>query len=131
MEEFKWKDSYSVGNEDIDRHHKKLLALFNELALLIEKDDETHRFSSIKVISELNVYAVFHFKKEEKLMEAGNYNNLDKHKELHKDFIAQVNKFKDNYFNNDPLVNYEMFNYLSNWILTHVLVEDAKYIDYI
>lgn len=131
MLEFKWQESYSVGNDDLDNHHRKLIALFNEVAKLVEQDKEAPLFSSIRVISELNVYAVFHFKEEEKLMEAVGYDRLSLHKEKHAEFIAKVRQFKDDYMHNDPLVNFEMFNFLSDWIVNHIMEEDALYSDHI
>lgn len=131
MEPFKWDDDFSVNNESVDSHHKKLIGLFNEMGTLIENEQETPLFSTIKLISELNIYAIFHFKEEEKLMEEGNYPRLEEHKVLHKEFIDKVNKFKDEYLHNDPLLNFELFNYLSDWVLTHIVQEDSKYKDYI
>lgn len=131
MEEFKWDPSFSVDNEDLDNHHKKLIGLFNEMAALIERDQNTPLFSTIKVISELNIYAIFHFKEEEKLMEEANYPDLDNHKFLHMEFIAKVNKFKDDYLRNDSLLNYELFDYLSDWVIKHIIDEDSKYKEYL
>lgn len=131
MEEFKWDPSFSVNNESVDKHHKKLIDLFNEMAALVENEQETSLFSTIKVISELNIYALFHFKEEEKLMEAGDYPGLEDHKVLHEEFIAKVAKFKDEYMHNDPLLNFDMFNYLSDWVIKHIIEEDSKYKDYI
>ncbi len=131
MLEFTWDESYSVENDEIDGHHKKLIALFNEVGKLVEQDKNAPLFSSIRVISELNVYAVFHFKEEESLMAKGGYPDLEFHKKLHNNFIAQIEKFKDNYLNNDPLVNYELFSFLSDWIIKHIIHEDSKYVPYI
>ncbi len=131
MLEFKWDDSYSVDNDEIDGHHKKLIALFNEVAKLVEQDKTAPLFSSIRVISELNVYAIFHFQEEEKLMETGGYPDLDNHKELHQSFIKQIEKFKEDYLNNDPLVNYEIFSFLSDWIIKHIINQDSQYMPYI
>lgn len=131
MEEFKWDPSFSVNNEDIDNHHKKLINIFNEMASLIENEQDTPLFSTIKVISELNIYAIFHFKEEEKLMEEADYPDLENHKAIHQEFIDKVSKFKDEYLHNDPLLNFEIFNYLSEWVLNHIIEEDSKYSEYI
>lgn len=131
MTQFEWKDQYSVFNEHIDTHHKKLISLFNEIGTLIQGDDDVPLFSTIKVISELNIYAIFHFKEEEKLMEQGNYPQLEAHRKSHAAFIQKVKDFKEEYMNNDPLVNYDIYKFLSDWLVKHILTEDAEYIDYI
>jgi len=128
---FDWDEKLSVGNEEIDTHHKKLIQLFNEVGTLIDAKEETPLYSTIKVLSELNLYTIFHFRKEEKLMEAAHYPLLEEHKKLHDNFIKKVQELKDNYIENDPLINYEMYNYLSEWIIHHIMQVDSKYRDYI
>lgn len=131
MLNFIWSESLSVGNPVIDEHHQRLINLFNEVGHLVESEQKTPLFSTIKVISELNVYAIFHFKEEERLMELSNYPELDSHKRLHVEFIDNMTKFKDEYLHSDPLVNYELFDFLSKWILEHIMNEDQKYSEYI
>jgi len=131
MKEFEWINNMTVNNDTIDGHHKKLIQLFNEVGRLIESDQAIPLFSTIKILSELNVYAIFHFKEEEKLMEAGNYPNIVEHKQLHKLFIEKLAVLKEEYLHNDMLVNYELFNFLSQWVLDHIINEDSKYKDYI
>lgn len=131
MEEFVWTNSMSVNNESIDNHHKKLIQLFNEVGHLIELDQNTPLFSTIKVISELNVYAIFHFREEEKLMLEGSFPELEEHKMKHKEFVDTLIRLKDEYMKNDPLVNYELFDFLSHWIVEHIMSDDSKYVDYI
>lgn len=132
MINFEWKDEYSVSNKLIDSHHKKLISLFNEIGIIISSEpDTTSITSTIKVVSELNVYTIFHFREEEKLMEKGNYPDLENHKKLHAGFVEKIKLFKDGYMNNDNLVNYDIYEFLSNWLINHILIEDIKYIDYI
>jgi hemerythrin len=131
MEEFVWSQTMSVNNDAIDGHHKKLIQLFNEVGMLIELDQKTPLFSTIKVVSELNVYAIFHFREEERLMEQGDYPELAEHKKLHEAFIEKLNHFKEGYMKSDPLVNYELFDFLSRWIVDHIMTEDMKYEAYI
>lgn len=131
MIEFVWSESLSVGNPVIDEHHQRLIRLFNEVGQLVENEQKIPLFSTIKVISELNVYAIFHFKEEERLMEINNFPELEAHKLLHNEFIDTLTKFKDEYLHSDPLVNYELFDFLSKWILEHIMNEDQKYSEYI
>lgn len=131
MVKFIWAESMSVGHPTIDEHHQKLIDLFNEVGQLIETEQKTPLFSTIKIISELNIYAIFHFKEEERLMEINGFPDLEAHCKLHEEFAAKLFKFKEEYLHRDPLVNYELFDYLSQWILEHIMLEDQKYSEYL
>jgi len=53
------------------------------------------------------------------------------HKLLHKEFIEKLAVLKEEYMHNDMLVNYELFNFLSQWVLDHIINQDSKYKEYI
>ncbi len=132
MERITWQDSYSVHNDILDGHHKKLFQLFDEIYDILEGGDaETPTYSPLKVISELNVYALFHFKEEEKLMEEIQFSELDAHRKQHEYFIEKIHEFKKQYKANDTLINYDLYYFLSHWLIQHIIQVDSKYMDYI
>jgi hemerythrin len=58
-----WEDIYSVGIEEFDNDHKKLIELINRLhqAMLDKKAKEVLG----EIINELVDYTIYHFNKEE------------------------------------------------------------------
>lgn len=125
MLNYSWSDDYSVGNSVLDDHHKNLLNLFNDAYKLITTDAGSEQ--TIKLISELRVYAIFHFSEEEKLMAKANYPNLDEHIKAHKTFVDEVDKFKQALSGNTAELNEEIFIFLSNWLINHIQKIDKQY----
>jgi hemerythrin-like metal-binding protein len=120
---------YSVQNPVLDDHHKNLLKLFNDAYDLIISNAPVE--NTIKLLSELKVYSIFHFSEEEKLMRAANYPNLDEHIIEHKKFIEDVTKFKDAISEQTAELNEEIFLFLSDWLIHHIQKTDRKYIEFL
>lgn len=129
MLNYSWSDDYSVGNPILDDHHKNLLNLFNSAYELIIHDKPAEQ--TIKLISELKVYSIFHFTEEEKLMAKAAYPELDNHIKEHKKFIAEVEKFKDQISDNTRELNEEIFIFLSDWLISHIQKTDKRYMDHL
>lgn len=123
--DYTWNQSYSVGNETIDDQHKKLLSLFDDASNLLQNHGS--KVDTIKLISELLVYSIFHFTEEEKLMELSGYSELEAHKKSHAYFIDQVNEFKSKSISSDETLNEDIFMFLAEWIVNHIKVDDQNY----
>ncbi len=126
-----WDEKFSVHNTTLDEHHKRLFELCNEMFNLIDQENKTPIYSTAKVISELHMYAIFHFTEEEKLMEQNNFPKIEEHKKLHQAFIDKISQLKEQYENDDVLVDYDILNFLSDWLIYHILEVDSEYADYI
>jgi hemerythrin-like metal-binding protein len=120
---------YSVHNLVLDDHHKNLLKLFNDAYNLIVSKAPVE--NTIKLLSELKVYSIFHFTEEEKLMRAANYPGYEEHVIEHKKFIEDVTKFKDAISEQTAELNEEIFLFLSDWLIHHIQKTDRKYIDFL
>ena len=131
MELLLWDEKFSVHNEALDKHHKRLFELCNETFKLIDQENKIPVYSTAKVISELYLYAIFHFSEEEKLLEQSNYPKLEAHKKLHQSFIDKLDQLKKQYENDDVLIDYDILNFLSDWLIYHILEVDSGYTDYI
>lgn len=125
MLNYTWSDDYSVHNPVLDDHHKNLLGLFNEAYALII--NEAPSVQTIKLVSELKVYAIFHFGEEEKLMKAANYPDMYAHIEEHKKFIGEVEAFKAAISGNTQALNEDIFLFLANWLISHIQKTDMQY----
>lgn len=74
MTNFVWFDEYRVGDDVIDRQHKYLFVLANEI---IDSVNDTQRIYH-KIIT-FHHYLLEHFKVEESLMRQRNYADYKKH----------------------------------------------------
>lgn len=125
MDQFVWRDSYSVHNEELDTHHQKLIALFNTLyeSFLADADND----AIARTVQELIAYADYHFRAEERFMAAIDYAGLDRHKTEHLFFIKKITALQYRNFLREATVLRELVIYLGNWLIHHVIQEDRKY----
>jgi hemerythrin-like metal-binding protein len=125
MSLLKWKNEYSVGVQEIDNQHMKLIELINKLFDAMKQGQANAVIGQI--LNELSTYASTHFKTEEKYFELFDYMESEKHKEIHQIFVMKITKFK-NYFDAGQItLSVSIFNFLKDWLNDHILGEDMKY----
>jgi hemerythrin len=120
-----WKDSYSVGVDQMDADHKRLIAIINKV------DEADKAGKSVQwVLEELRSYTEYHFKAEEERMKAAGYPDIEEHMREHKAFIQWLmtvertyNLAPDAHFHIAESVN----QYLSDWLTHHILLVDMQY----
>ncbi len=123
-----WKPAMSVGVDVIDNDHKKLLNLINEMDYIIHAD-VTQKYGAIEsVISELIDYTIYHFDREEKLMEVCGYPELEKHKRVHESLKSQVQTYMDSYQRTPQQFKPEAMRiFLNLWLVDHIMSMDKDY----
>lgn len=120
-----WNDDYSVNNDELDSHHKKLISILNHLYSQCLKVDSENCVAPR--IEELLAYAEYHFKAEEQYMRQLQYFDIDEHIERHVGFIFKLEEFQRSRSHNQMEVTRELIVFLGKWLLHHVLDEDKKY----
>ncbi|WP_372793686.1 bacteriohemerythrin [Lutibacter sp.] len=123
-----WTHKLSIGNEDVDYDHNKLLDIFNNLVELIEYKKDREEFAEI--LTKMTDYSLNHFKKEEEYMRKMSYPLLSEHKSYHRDYIYKVAMFNVNLSNNNPPDPKEIISFIENWWTNHILTHDDKYEKY-
>ena len=123
-----WNDDYTVNNEELDNHHKKLIAILNSLyeeCLKVDSED-----CAGPKLDELLAYADYHFKAEEQYMRRIQYFEVDDHIELHNGFVFKMGEMKRIEHASHLELTKELIIFVGKWLLRHVLEEDRKYADY-
>jgi len=93
MISFEWSDkTMSVGIESIDKDHKKLLKIINNLILSIMENTQTN--DTLPAIEKLIDYSTYHFESEEDNFEKFNYSDAFSHKKEHERFISNFLEIK-------------------------------------
>lgn len=125
-----WDSKYDVGIEAVDKQHRHLVDLMNDLydACLGEKLELDQKFKD--VMKELVDYVMVHFKDEEKIMEAINYPNLKEHKQTHEGFIKEMLSSVSAYTNGKQLVPNSFVRFLRDWLFNHILIDDKEWARY-
>ena len=121
---FTWTNDISVGVTKLDNQHQFLFYIINKLEgmsgdLAGEELD--------KYVKSLNHYVQIHFQTEEEYFQRYNYTEKLEHEKEHMDFVNQVIRYKKIHKNDESVSTAELHNFLSNWIIDHILQCDMKY----
>ncbi len=119
-----WTDEFEIC-PTIDKQHKKLIDLINELYNALTEGKGRNILSDI--LKELEAYSVYHFSTEEKMFEEKNYSEKDIHKKQHNFFIQKVQEFKERFNSHDIKLLYDVTYFIRDWIYEHILISDKKY----
>jgi hemerythrin len=129
MKPIPWKEQNSVGVKEIDRQHRDLLDIINQIIDSFEKKDKWQSTSTI--IDSLINYAYTHFATEERYMMEAEYPELSWHIGLHLDFLRKVFLMSQEYQQNGLAMQKEILTFLASWYSSHVLKVDRKYMTYL
>ncbi len=123
-----WQDAYSVGNAVIDRQHRFVINLINELYDGLRDGKDSLEISPF--LEKLDKYVRAHFAYEEKYLEDNEYPNKDQHFELHKEMKIKALEFSWSGRHPEMEPAAEIFDFLKRWWLNHILKEDMAYARY-
>lgn len=125
-----WNDSFSVHIDEIDRQHKVLIDLINQLyrGIMLEQGDAVIGGT----LDELVNYTVNHFGFEEKMFDEHDYPGAEEHIEKHKTLITQVTEHCEKYqkTGGDMKVGNELLTFLKDWLTRHIRGVDRKYSEF-
>jgi len=119
-----WQLSNSTGFESMDNHHKKFIEVINSLVDIL--NEKRNNIEILDIFHKLLYYSEMYFIDEEMLYQKRNYSDLTKHKQQHRDFVLDINKFRDEYQTKDLTVSVRMMKYLDVWYKQHILGEDIR-----
>jgi hemerythrin len=126
----RWRENMSVGVESVDADHKHLVDLLNRLHFLVLAGGD--RTSVGDVLDHLLQYVGYHFDREEKLMAAGNYPGLEEHQACHRELARQLLEHKKTFDDRPESFDATAFyDFVSDWLLVHVMDKDMKYKPYV
>jgi hemerythrin-like metal-binding protein/PAS domain S-box-containing protein len=120
-----WLDTYSVGYEIIDKQHKKLVDIINELHLSFKEGKAFIMMQ--KIINKLIEYTSTHFKYEENLFDSFSYEHTNAHKIKHNELISTVLRFEDDFRSGNLSASKDLMDFLKEWLLKHILETDMEY----
>ena len=126
-----WKKEYVLGIPLIDKQHKILVGLTDDLYEAcregIVSAEATFREASHTVVD----YVKIHFSTEEKIMDKTGYPGATAHKGEHRAFVAKFLNELSEFEKGKAFVYYDFAHFLRDWILNHVSVTDKKMVEYV
>jgi hemerythrin len=135
MEELKneylsWSPTLSMGITLIDKQHKEIIKLTNELYNHCIGDPESERKYFRKVIKKAVEYVKIHFATEERIMIKTGYPGYAEHKKEHDAFIINILEMIKTYKVDSKMTLVEFSHFLKDWVLTHIAFCDKEYFSY-
>ncbi len=130
MAQITWNEKFSVGVAEIDRQHKRLLNMINDLDEAVNSGKRKDAIS--RILDELIIYTATHFRTEEKYFVQFGYPEGEEHKDEHAVCVKMVNKFVRD-FNSESqggklaALTDELLSFLGIWWKYHILETDNKY----
>lgn len=124
MKDLVWDRILSVGVDEIDDDHRRLLDLFNILNHSVTEGSTPEYLAA--VLEELINCTAWHFSHEERLMLKHAYEGLAQHREEHRELIRSVRELQQKILQAGIRVADEDLVYLERWLTQHILTDDAK-----
>jgi hemerythrin len=123
---FIWKDSFNIGNAEIDLQHRSFLETLNEYYEITfgGKTDAVDK----DLVNKLKAYAATHFRFEEDLMQSVGYKEIEQHRKKHRYFESLVLDFESANVKGKTQSLMSAVEFLRDWFLNHILDEDKKFL---
>ncbi|SEA62202.1 methyl-accepting chemotaxis protein [Desulfuromusa kysingii] len=119
---FQWKDEYNTGVALMDKQHRRLVDLINQLFQCMR--DGGDRMVLAEVVDELVDYTVTHFRAEEDVMRKYNYPDFEAHQQIHKSFVEKVGVYANKLKSGERLPPADIYNFLKDWLINHIEKQD-------
>jgi len=120
-------EDMKTGVAKIDEQHQELIHRINELKTMGSQASSKEEVQ--KTLNLLGEYVVKHFADEEKLQEQCNYPKYEMHKELHRNFVKEYLKMKDEFATNGNTLKFtlELTQIVINWLIKHIKGVDVEF----
>jgi hemerythrin len=121
-----WSDEFSVGVEEIDDDHKRLLRLLNELQTAVEAGERREVLG--KVLDGLLHYVSYHFAHEEELFLRTNYPGYKAHERKHRALTDTAHAIREDFqLSASMALPPQVLEFLKNWLCEDILGADRDF----
>lgn len=131
--ELVWDDSVDLAVPEIDEEHRTLFAVYNAIRISLEgKGEGEDGAVDLKgVCAELLTFTRAHFTREEALMAAHGYPELEAHRKLHGTFLQQIEDIwtfvRAGGEPDDYLARFLVLGFIGKWLKMHTMVVDRQF----
>jgi hemerythrin len=119
-----WDKVLSVGVDEIDEDHRKLINIFNILNLSVTAGESKEYLAA--TLEELINCTVWHFSHEERLMLKHRYPEFKEHKTEHQELIQSAKELQQEILQADKFFADEHIEFLERWLTEHILTADGR-----
>lgn len=125
-----WNENLAIDIPSMDSQHQQWIGLMNDLHEAVQKGEN----NVYQILVGMIGYTCTHFKSEEELLYEHDYSDYAHHKQLHDEFIGQLEKLQNELPESqqaDWLSTMKVIRLLSGWLSHHIKVEDRKYASFL
>ena len=119
-----WNDILSVGFDEVDADHKKLIGMVNQIHETITQSRDQDQLAD--ALEELISYTSWHFRHEERLMQNYGDPELLNHKQEHADLEQQATELYQKLLDGDNGVPAKLLPFLKAWLTNHITGTDKN-----
>ena len=117
-----WTQELAIGHDAIDADHQHIFEIANRLQAEILEDPD---YSIVgEVLVELIEHTGGHFMREEALMQAINYPDIEKHQREHKMLMDKVNNLHRRFMDSRTSLSGEVADFLQKSMVRHIMNSD-------
>ena len=124
MKNIAWTKILSVGVDEIDDDHRRLIGIFNELNQALAKGESADYVAA--TLDELIKCTVWHFSHEERLMLKYGYPAAEAHRAEHRQLIDAAQEWHAKLAQAGYAVTEAEIGFLERWLTEHILTVDQK-----
>ncbi len=124
MKDLVWSKILSVGIDEIDEDHRKLIQIFNILNHAVAEGDTPEYLAA--TLEELINCTVWHFSHEERLMLKHRYPETAQHKAEHRELIQTARELQQAVLQAGETLVDEQVEFLERWLTEHILTADGR-----
>jgi len=129
MAYFEWADDLVIDNGAIDKDHRHLVDLVNELHTATSQGRGQEVVANI--LESLIAYTADHLEREEHLMASFKFPHLDRHKIGHASFIEDLRSLQKKYQAGSITVASQLSTVLRDWLSLHIRRNDKELLKFI
>ncbi|MCB1886693.1 MAG: hemerythrin family protein [Rhodocyclaceae bacterium] len=132
MQTIQWSADYSVGDDEIDRQHRQLIAVINRLGQLLSGGVDADGATPQQIFDMLADYVTSHFAYEEQRMIDAGYplDKVEAHRGEHRRILKSLQRFEMQLEDGDDAALEELMPFLyGDWLTNHICAVDSDYAD--
>lgn len=127
---YQWNDEYSLGVEEIDAQHRRLIEIAEEIYQIMRDQWRLDKYNQILIVlGELKDYTVYHFQSEEAYMAKIGYKKRFSHALEHSAFVNKLNEI-DLSEVDEKQEKYlqDLLTMITDWVVNHIMTADKLYV---
>lgn len=128
-----WKESYLIGDEQIDQQHRQLVGALEDLLQCANRNKDALPEHCKQTMRFLKDYSVNHFNAEEMLQQAIGFPHCEEHRAMHEGFKQTLHEIDLRLMRSDYDTEQvqEVITFLTQWWIFHIVKEDKKMMAYL